>query len=213
MFPGNRIAGKRFAIAVLAAAALGAALTGCAPGPGTDPDDGRATIVALTAEGHRRGAVAMARMLEAFQDAFSAAGADDVSDLVEPLARLVDLLGVGRGAALADSARVVSSHNFAEHAAVPVGELLRRARLARGLTQKAVAATAGVGGPHLSKVEAGREQPGRELLVRVAEVLGLDADELLLAAGMLPGWAATRAGADPVGAAAALRRWAGAPSL
>jgi hypothetical protein len=178
-----------------------------------DPDDGRATIVALTAEGHRRGAVAMARMLEAFQDAFSAAGADDVSDLVEPLARLVDLLGVGRGAALADSARVVSSRNFAEPAAVPVGELLRRARLARGLTQKAVAATAGVGGPHLSKVEAGREQPGRDLLVRVAEVLGLDADELLLAAGMLPGWAATRAATDPVGAAAALRRWAGAASL
>ncbi len=37
--------------------------------------------------------------------------------------------------------------------------------------------------------------------------------ELLLAAGMLPGWAATRAATDPVGAAAALRRWAGAASL
>lgn len=178
-----------------------------------DPDDGRATIVALTPEGHRRGADGLVRMIDAFQDAFTTAGVDDVSELVPALVRLVDLLGAGRVAMIDEPRRVASSHNFGStgetEPADAIGERLRRARTARGLTQREVATRAGVGAPHLSKVEAGKEQPGRDLLLRVATVLGLDADELLLAAGLLPSWAAARAELDPAGAVAALRRWAG----
>jgi DNA-binding MarR family transcriptional regulator/transcriptional regulator with XRE-family HTH domain len=176
-----------------------------------DPADGRATIVALTPEGHRRGAAGLVRMIDAFQDTFTTAGVDDVSELVPALARLVDLLGAGRATTLEEPRRVVSSHNSGGAGAPgdAIGERLRQARTARNLTQRDVAARAGVGAPHLSKIEAGKEQPGRELLLRVAGVLGLDADELLLAAGLLPSWAAARAGLDPAGAAEALRRWAG----
>lgn len=174
-----------------------------------DPDDGRATVVALTADGHRRGALGMVRMVEAFEEAFSTAGVDDVSDLVPTLLRLVDLLGAGRRATLEDYSRVVSAHNSGADGPQPIGEQLRRARTARGLTQRELAARTGVGAPHLSKVESGKEQPGRELLERAAEALGLDVDELLLANGMLPGWVESRAATDPAGAAAALRRWAG----
>ena len=169
-----------------------------------DPDDGRATIVALTPEGH-----GLVRMIDAFQDTFTTAGVDDVSDLVPPLGRLVDLLGAGRLPSLEDAQRLVSSPNSRDAEAVSMGELLRQARAARGLTQREVATQLGVGAPHLSKVESGKEPAGRELLLRAAVVLGLDADELLLAAGLLPSWAAVRAELDPAGAAAALRRWAG----
>ena len=68
-----------------------------------------------------------------------------------------------------------------------LGEVIRKARLDRSLSQRALAKEVGVSFPHISKIEAGREPPSDDLLRRIAEVVGLDADELLLAADRLPG--------------------------
>lgn len=67
-----------------------------------------------------------------------------------------------------------------------VGDLIRRTRESRGLSQRALAAAVGVGFPHISKIETGHEAPSDALLVRLAWTLGLDADELVVAAGRVP---------------------------
>ena len=54
------------------------------------------------------------------------------------------------------------------------------------MTQRQLAEAVGVGVPHVSKVEAGRENPSDEMLQRVADVLDCSYDELLLAARRLP---------------------------
>lgn len=67
-----------------------------------------------------------------------------------------------------------------------VGELLRWWRDRRGLSQMALAHRAGVSPRHVSFVETGRSRPGREVLVRIAEVLELpfrETNALLEAAG------------------------------
>ena len=73
------------------------------------------------------------------------------------------------------------------HAAV--GTLLRDWRRRRRLTQMEVALDAGVSARHLSFVETGRSKPGRDMLLRVAEELGVpfrERNQLLLAAGHAP---------------------------
>ena len=54
------------------------------------------------------------------------------------------------------------------------------------MTQRALAMEVGVGAPHISKIEAGREIPSDELLRKVAEALSCDFDELLLVAKRMP---------------------------
>ncbi len=54
------------------------------------------------------------------------------------------------------------------------------------MTQRVLAESIGVGVPHVSKIEAGRENPSDDLLARVARLFECDYEELLLAARRLP---------------------------
>jgi transcriptional regulator with XRE-family HTH domain len=67
--------------------------------------------------------------------------------------------------------------------------MLREWRTARGLSQLALGAEAAVSTRHLSFVETGRAEPSRELLMKLAAVLGMpprDRNALLSAAGYQP---------------------------
>src|SRR5918997_4872429 len=71
----------------------------------------------------------------------------------------------------------------------PVGELLRRWRGRRRLSQLEVALEAGISARHLSFVENGKSAPSRETILRLAEELDLplrERNDLLLAAGYAP---------------------------
>ncbi|MCP2163769.1 MmyB family transcriptional regulator [Goodfellowiella coeruleoviolacea] len=81
-----------------------------------------------------------------------------------------------------------------------VGEEIRRWRRARRLSQLELAELAGTTQRHLSFVENGRSLPGRALVIRLAESLGLalrERNDLLAAAGFLPVFA--ESGLDEVG--------------
>jgi transcriptional regulator with XRE-family HTH domain len=83
-------------------------------------------------------------------------------------------------------------------AVVPVGELLKRWRSARRLSQLDLALEAGVSARHLSYVETGKSQPSREMIVRLAEALGMPLRErnvLLGAAGYAAMFPETAVGA------------------
>ena len=70
-----------------------------------------------------------------------------------------------------------------------VGDVLRDWRQRRHLSQMALAGEAGVSARHLSFVESGRAAPSREMLLRLAEPLGLplrERNRLLLAGGFAP---------------------------
>jgi transcriptional regulator with XRE-family HTH domain len=70
-----------------------------------------------------------------------------------------------------------------------LGRLLRQWRRARGLSQLELALSAGVSAKHLSFVETGRAQPGREIVLRLASALDLslrDRNAALTAAGYAP---------------------------
>jgi len=71
----------------------------------------------------------------------------------------------------------------------PVGELLRRWRGRRRLSQLELALESGISARHLSFVENGRSVPSRETILRLAEELDLplrERNHLLLAAGYAP---------------------------
>jgi transcriptional regulator with XRE-family HTH domain len=70
-----------------------------------------------------------------------------------------------------------------------VGALLRHWRTARGISQLALSLEAEISMRHLSYVETGRAEPSREMVLRLAEALGIPLRErntLLLAAGYAP---------------------------
>jgi transcriptional regulator with XRE-family HTH domain len=70
-----------------------------------------------------------------------------------------------------------------------IGTLLREWRETRRLSQLALALDAGISARHVSQVETGKAQPSREMVVRLADALGLPLRErnaLLLAAGYAP---------------------------
>lgn len=72
-----------------------------------------------------------------------------------------------------------------------VGSLLRQWRERRHLTQLQLALDAGISARHLSFVETGRSQPGRDMLLRVLERLKVpfrEQNRLLLAAGHAPAY-------------------------
>jgi transcriptional regulator with XRE-family HTH domain len=74
-------------------------------------------------------------------------------------------------------------------AAATVGDLLRRWRRLRRLSQLDLALAADVSARHLSFVETGRSRPSRDLLLRLAETLEVPVRQrnaLLLAAGLAP---------------------------
>ncbi len=67
-----------------------------------------------------------------------------------------------------------------------LGHLLRAHRAGRGMSQLDLALRAGVSARHLSFVETGRSAPSREMVMGLAETLGLplrDRNALLEAAG------------------------------
>lgn len=78
---------------------------------------------------------------------------------------------------------------IARQAQRPVGELLRRWRGHRRLSQLELALESGISARHLSFVENGRSAPSRETVLRLAEELDLplrERNHLLLAAGYAP---------------------------
>lgn len=60
-----------------------------------------------------------------------------------------------------------------------IGEQIREARQARGLSLRALAEKIGTHFSHLSKIENGKDAVGRETLIRIAEELGVDPDFML----------------------------------
>src|SRR5216683_1537666 len=82
----------------------------------------------------------------------------------------------------------------ATHPPRPVGEMLRRWREHRRLSQLELAGQADISTRHLSFVETSRSMPSREMVFRLAEQLDLplrDRNALLLAAGYAPVYAET----------------------
>lgn len=72
-----------------------------------------------------------------------------------------------------------------------VGDVLRNWRQRRHLSQMALAGEAAVSTRHLSFVESGRAAPSRDMLLRLAETLGLplrERNQLLLAGGFAPSY-------------------------
>lgn len=67
------------------------------------------------------------------------------------------------------------------------------------MTQRDLAAKVDVGVPYISKIEAGRENPSDGLIIRFAEHLDLDPDELFLVARRLPPEIAEAVAQDPKG--------------
>jgi transcriptional regulator with XRE-family HTH domain len=70
-----------------------------------------------------------------------------------------------------------------------VGAELRRWRRVRRVSQLELASLAGTTQRHVSFIESGRSRPGREIVIRLAESLGLslrDRNDLLAAAGYAP---------------------------
>ena len=67
-----------------------------------------------------------------------------------------------------------------------IGQRIKRERLSLSMTQRVLAEQVGVGTPHISKIEAGRENPSDELLRKISEVFNCEFDELLLVARRVP---------------------------
>jgi len=88
-----------------------------------------------------------------------------------------------------------------------VGQRIKRERRDAEMTQRELADRIGVGVPHVSKVEAGRESPSDDLLVKIADVLEIDAGELLLAAKRVPEDLLEQLAADPAEGIQFLRTW------
>jgi transcriptional regulator with XRE-family HTH domain len=67
------------------------------------------------------------------------------------------------------------------------GTLLRTRRNERGLTLEDVAVRVELSVPHLSRIERDRENPPRdEIIERLAEIIGIPADDLFAEARRLP---------------------------
>ena len=89
----------------------------------------------------------------------------------------------------------------------PIGQRIRRERVKRAMTQRDLAEGVGVGAPHISKIEAGRESPSDELLSSIAVVLDCNFDELLLAARRMPPDLMETLASDPKASLEYLRQW------
>jgi transcriptional regulator with XRE-family HTH domain len=89
-----------------------------------------------------------------------------------------------------DATRTTIGVMSATTASLPtVGEMLREWRQRRRLSQLELALEAGVSSRHLSFVETGRSRPSAEMVLQLAEELGVplrDRNTLLLAAGFAP---------------------------
>ena len=66
-----------------------------------------------------------------------------------------------------------------------LGEIIRRQRVVRPLTQYELAAISGVSPSHLGRIERGERFPSAHVLRRIAKPLGFEEDELFTLAGYL----------------------------
>ena len=66
-----------------------------------------------------------------------------------------------------------------------LGEIIRRQRVVRPLTQYELAAISGVSPSHLGRIERGERFPSAHVLRRIAKPLGFEEDELFILAGYL----------------------------
>jgi transcriptional regulator with XRE-family HTH domain len=85
-----------------------------------------------------------------------------------------------------------------------VGELLRRWRHRRRLSQLALAIAADVSARHVSLVETGKSNPSADMIIRLADQLGVplrERNRLLLAAGFAPRYAERAPGRAALSAA------------
>jgi transcriptional regulator with XRE-family HTH domain len=85
----------------------------------------------------------------------------------------------------------------------PFAGALRRWRTARRLSQLELALRSGTTQRHLSFMESGRSRPGRAMVVRLAEALGLslrERNDLLLSAGYAPAYAESALDGPELGA-------------
>lgn len=64
-----------------------------------------------------------------------------------------------------------------------IGERIREARQARGISLRQLASKVGIHFSHLSKIENGKDTVGKNSLIRIAEELGADPDFMLGEAG------------------------------
>ena len=68
-----------------------------------------------------------------------------------------------------------------------LGKLLKNARISNGLTLQRVADYIGISTPYLSDLENGKAlRPKIEILQKCAEYLGIEADDLIIAAEKIP---------------------------
>src|SRR5947209_175211 len=63
-----------------------------------------------------------------------------------------------------------------------LGKLVRSRREGLGLTQRSLAQKLGVEGSHVAFIESGRRKPSLKLVARIADILGLDRQNLLILA-------------------------------
>jgi transcriptional regulator with XRE-family HTH domain len=78
---------------------------------------------------------------------------------------------------------------------VDFAQMLRERRASRRVSQLELALRAGTTQRHVSFIESGRSAPGREMVIRLTESLGLplrERNELLLTAGYAPAYPQTR---------------------
>jgi len=92
-------------------------------------------------------------------------------------------------------------------AAESIGKRIKRERLEINMTQRELAEAVDVGVPHISKIEADRENPSDELLERLTSVFDVSLDELLIAARRVPDDILEGLAADPIAALQHLRTW------
>jgi len=67
---------------------------------------------------------------------------------------------------------------------IALGEAVRSARLARGISQEDLAARAGLDRSYMSSIERGAQNPGIVSVLRVANALGMTASELFSLASL-----------------------------
>jgi transcriptional regulator with XRE-family HTH domain len=63
-----------------------------------------------------------------------------------------------------------------------LGQTVKNRRKALGLTQRSLALKLGVEGAHVALIESGRRKPSLKLVRRLADILGLDGQDLLILA-------------------------------
>ncbi|MEU8821034.1 helix-turn-helix transcriptional regulator [Actinoplanes sp. NPDC048796] len=84
-----------------------------------------------------------------------------------------------------------------------VGQRLREWRTGRRMSQLELSAQAGVSARHLSFVETGRSRPTRDMILRLAEQLGVplrSRNELLVAGGFAPAYSESALSGAPLAA-------------